>query len=167
MWSFPFGGNKRQMTDITARHTLRVFMSLVFPWVCHSNHKVLWQNRAVALSLKHWTDLAWVSSLGMSSVAVRLSPLFQPGLLERFCGHCSRRRCPSLLVLLTYFIEVCKGLNRTELRFHQVFHLYFMLMQSSCKRLTNLAYKLVLAWHSSRVLNPSPRSPLVGKSILS
>lgn len=51
-------------------------MSLVFPKVCHSNHKVSWQNHAVDLCVKHSTYLAWVSFLGMSSVAVRSSPLF-------------------------------------------------------------------------------------------
>lgn len=55
------------------------------------------------------------------------------GLLERFCGHGLRRHYPSLLVLLTYFMEVYTGLNSAELQFHQVFGLYFMLMQTTNK----------------------------------
>lgn len=55
------------------------------------------------------------------------------GLLERFCGHGLRRHYPSLLVLSTYFMVVYKGLNSAELRFHQVFGLYFMLMQTTNK----------------------------------
>lgn len=152
MWSFPFGCNKRRTTDITVRHTLGVFLSLVFPLVCHSNHKVLWQNRALCETV-NWFSMGQFSWHELSGCWVQ-SPV-HTGLLERFCGHSSRRRCPALLALFTYFIEVCKGLNSTELPFHQVF------------RWTNLVYTLVLACHSSKVLNLSHRSPLNGKSILS
>lgn len=118
MWSFPFGCNKRRTTDITVRHTFGVFLSLVFPLVCHSNHKVLWQNRALCETV-NWFSMGQFSWHELSGCWVQ-SPV-HTGLLERFCGHSSRRRCPALLALFTYFIEVCKGLNSTELPFHQVF----------------------------------------------
>lgn len=52
------------------------------------------------------------SFLGASAQWPLVRSPVHTGLLDRFCGHCSRRRCPSLLLLVTYFIEVCKSLSR-------------------------------------------------------
>lgn len=103
---------------------IRVFMSLVFPWVCHSNHKVLWQNRAVALSVKHWTDLPWVSSLGMSSVAVRLGPLFKAACWRDFvvtARGAAALLCWSSLTILLKYVKGWTALNSDFTRFFCIY----------------------------------------------